>query len=149
MMICAVRGHEAAPLFKPIRGLFGNRRRGFSREYGAEIVPSIRPGRGPGKPTKPYRAQPRKQREGLYCCSACRKRFTVMVGTVMEGSHISITKWMTGMFLLCSSKKPISSHQLHRMLKITYKTAWFLSHRIRYAMGPDKAVESVEGKRLT
>jgi transposase-like protein len=89
------------------------------------------------KPPKPTRTKPRKQRQGLYCCAACRKQFTVTVGTVMEASHIPITKWVMAMFLLCASKKSISSHQLHRMLKVTYQTAWFLSHRIRYAMGPD------------
>ena len=76
----------------------------------------------------------RKQRQGLYSCSDCRKQFTVTVGTVFEASHISIAKWMMAVFLLCSSKKGISSHQLHRMLKLTYKTAWFMSHRIHYAM---------------
>jgi transposase-like protein len=92
------------------------------------------------KPPKPSVAKPmRKQRQGLYCCAACRKQFTVTMGTVMESSHIPITKWVMAMFVLCASKKSISSHQLHRMLKITYKTAWFLSHRIRYAMGPDNA----------
>jgi transposase-like protein len=81
--------------------------------------------------------KPRKVRQGLYCCAACRKQFTVTVGTVMEASHIPITKWVMAMAILCASKKSISAHQLHRMLKITYKTAWFLAHRIRYAMGPN------------
>jgi hypothetical protein len=57
----------------------------------------------------------------------------------MEATHIPLNKWVMAMFILCASKKSISSHQLHRMLKVTYKTAWFLSHRIRYAMGPDNA----------
>jgi transposase-like protein len=83
--------------------------------------------------------KPRKVRQGLYCCAACRKQFTVTVGTVFEASHIPITKWMMAMFILCASKKSISAHQLHRMLKITYKSAWFMAHRIRYAMGPDNA----------
>jgi len=60
----------------------------------------------------------------------------VTVGTILEDSHIPISKWLMAFFILCSSKKSISSHQLHRMLGVTYKTAWFLTHRIRYAMGP-------------
>jgi transposase-like protein len=76
-------------------------------------------------------------RKGLYCCAACRKQFTVKVGTIFEDSHIPISKWLMAIFLLCSSKKSISAHQMHRMLGVTYKTAWFLCHRIRYAMGGD------------
>lgn len=76
-------------------------------------------------------------RKGLYCCAACRKQFSVTVGTVFEGSHLPISKWLMAMFILCSSKKSISANQLHRMLDITYKSAWFMAHRIRYAMGDD------------
>ncbi len=75
-------------------------------------------------------------RKGLYKCAACREQFTVTVGTIFEDSHIPISKWLMAIFILCSSKKAISAHQLHRMLGITYKTAWFMAHRIRYAMGP-------------
>jgi len=103
-----------------------------------------------GKTKGIYALQPRPTskspaRKGVYKCGACRNQFTVKVGTVFESSHIPITKWMMAMFILCSSKKSISSHQLHRMLKITYKSAWFMSHRIRYAMGPDNA----NGAKLT
>jgi len=80
-----------------------------------------------------------KTRKGVYCCAACRKQFTVTVGTVFEGSHIPINKWLMAMFIICSSKKAVSAHQLHRMLGITYKTAWFMAHRIRFAMGPGPA----------
>ncbi len=76
-------------------------------------------------------------RKGVYFCGACRKQFTVTVGTIFEGSHIPISKWLMGWFLICSSKKAMSAHQLHRMLGITYKTAWFMAHRIRFAMGND------------
>jgi transposase-like protein len=81
----------------------------------------------------------RPGRKGLYCCGACRKQFTVLVNTIFSDSHIPISKWLMALFILCSSKKSISAHQLHRMLGITYKTAWFMAHRIRYAMasGPD------------
>jgi transposase-like protein len=73
-------------------------------------------------------------RKGLYSCAACRKQFTVTVGTIFEDSHIPISKWLMALFILCSSKKAISAHQMHRMLKVTYKTAWFMCHRIRFAM---------------
>src|SRR6266481_8542475 len=75
----------------------------------------------------------RPGRKGLYKCGACREQFTVTIGTIFEDSHIPISKWLMAIFILCSSKKSISAHQLHRMLKITYKTSWFLCHRIRYA----------------
>ncbi len=73
-------------------------------------------------------------RDGVYKCSSCRKQFSVTVGTIFENSHISLNKWLIAIYLICSSKKGISSNQLHRMLDITYKSAWFMSHRIRYAM---------------
>lgn len=77
-----------------------------------------------------------KTRIGLRKCSekGCRKQFTVRVGTVFESSHIPLHKWFQAVHLMCSSKKGISSHQLHRVLEVTYKTAWFMTHRIREAM---------------
>lgn len=75
-----------------------------------------------------------KIRPGLYKCKACRKTFTVTMGTIFEDSHISIKKWMLAIYLMNASKKGISAHQLHRMLDVTYKAAWFMAHRIRYAM---------------
>lgn len=73
---------------------------------------------------------------GRYRCAnrECRKDFSVTTGTVMERSHIPLHKWVMAMHLMASSKKGISSHQLHRTLGVTYKTAWFLSHRLREAM---------------
>jgi transposase-like protein len=75
-------------------------------------------------------------RAGLYKCSAykCGEQFSVTVGTLFERSKIPLTKWLMAAYLLCSSKKGISAHQLHRTLGVTYKTAWFLAHRIREAM---------------
>jgi transposase-like protein len=73
-------------------------------------------------------------RKGVYKCKACRKQFTVTVGTVMERSRIKIADWLMGFYLMCSSKKGISAHQLHRTLDIGYEAAWFMAHRIRYAM---------------
>ena len=74
--------------------------------------------------------------EGWYHCRQCREKFTVRVGTLYERSHVPLHKWLYATHLLCSSKKGMSSHQLHRMLGVTYKTAWFMSHRIREGMKP-------------
>jgi transposase-like protein len=87
----------------------------------------------------------RPARKGLYKCGACRKQFTVTVGTIFEDSHIPIGKWLMALFLLCSSKKGMSAHQLHRMLDITYKSAWFMAHRIRFAMGQGPLAKLLEG----
>jgi transposase-like protein len=73
-------------------------------------------------------------RIGVYKCRDCRKPFTVKVGTVFEGSNVKLHLWLQAMHLLCSSKKGISSNQLSRILGVTLKTAWFMSHRIREAM---------------
>lgn len=87
----------------------------------------------------------RPARKGLYKCAACRKQFTVTVGTIFEDSHIPISKWLMAIFLLCSSKKGMSAHQLHRMLKLTYKTAWFMAHRIRFAMNEGPLAALLKG----
>jgi transposase-like protein len=73
-------------------------------------------------------------RIGAYKCYQCRKPFTVKIGTVFEASHVPMRHWLQAMFLMSSSKKGISSNQLHRTLGCTLKTAWFISHRIREAM---------------
>lgn len=78
-----------------------------------------------------------KHRPGLVQCNDCRKQFTVTVGTVFERSKVPLHKWLLATHLMCASKKGISAHQLHRMLGVTYKTAWFMSHRIREAMVSD------------
>lgn len=94
-----------------------------------------------------------KTRIGLRKCSDCRKQFTVKVGTVFESAHIPLHKMLQAVYLMTSSKKGISAHQLHRVLEITYKSAWFLAHRIREAMrsgdltpmgGEGKTVEADE-----
>jgi transposase-like protein len=76
----------------------------------------------------------KNQTRRLWKCAACRKQFTVTVGTIFESSHIPLNKWLLAFYLLCSSKKGMSAHQLHRMLGVTYKSAWFMAHRIREAM---------------
>ncbi|WP_086466724.1 IS1595 family transposase [Oceanibaculum nanhaiense] len=83
---------------------------------------------------KAYEIKGKTTRIGLKKCGACRKQFTVKVGTVFESSHVPLHKWFQAVFLMASSKKGISAHQLHRTLEVTYKTAWFMAHRIREAM---------------
>lgn len=92
-------------------------------------------------------------RAGVYQCNGCREQFTVTVGTVFERSKIPLTKWLTALFLLTASKKGVSAHQIHRSLDISYKSAWFLMHRLREAMrtggleplgGEGKVVEADE-----
>jgi len=73
-------------------------------------------------------------RPGLYKCKDCRETFTVTVGTLFERSKIPLNKWLMATYLLASSKKGISSHQLHRTIGVSYKTAWFMAHRLREAM---------------
>src|ERR1700722_1784451 len=105
-----------------------------------------RAGRLTGKTTRP----------GLWKCYACRKPFTVRMGSIFESSHVPMTVWLQAMYLMCSSKKGISTRQLQRMTGCGLKTAWFLTMRIREAMketrqffdeplgGPWRVVESDE-----
>ena len=87
---------------------------------------------------KPYRIT-RKTRtknnvQKLFKCRACRRQFSATVGTIFEDSKIPLSKWFAAIYLMCSSKKGISAHQLHRMLNIAYRSAWFMCHRVRNAM---------------
>jgi transposase-like protein len=84
-----------------------------------------------------YQLDGKAHRPGLWKCKDCREQFTVTVGTVFEDSKVPLSKWLTAVYLLCSSKKGMSSHQLHRTLGVTYKTAWSMTHRIREAMKDD------------
>jgi len=81
-----------------------------------------------------YELNGEAHRDGLWKCKDCREQFTVTVGTVFERSKIALNIWLQAVHFLCSSKKGMSSHQLHRTLGVTYKTAWFMTHRIRKAM---------------
>lgn len=87
----------------------------------------------------------KKVRMGLKKCGDCRKQFTVRIGTLFEESHLPMTKWLQAIFLMSSSKKGVSAHQLHRTLETTYKTAWFLAHRIREAMRSGELAPFGEG----
>jgi transposase-like protein len=84
-------------------------------------------------------------RIGTYKCYECRKPFTVKVGTIFESSHVPMNIWLQAIYLMCASKKGISSNQLHRTLGVTLKTAWFMSHRIREAMRSDNTVDFGSG----
>lgn len=97
-----------------------------------------------------YRLQPKENgkthvRAGVWKCGGCRKQFTVRVGTIFEDSHIPLNKWLMAIHLLCASKKGMSAHQLHRMLGVTYKSAWFMAHRIRYAMSQEPLLSKLSG----
>jgi len=107
------------------------------------------------KGTESRKLEGKSHRAGLYQCknSECRKQFTVTVGTVFERSKVPLNKWLLATHLLTASKKGMSAHQIHRMIGVTYKTAWFMCHRIREAMtddnppplgGKDKVIEADE-----
>lgn len=85
-------------------------------------------------------------RAGLYYCNDCEGQFTATVGTVFERSKVPLSKWVLAFHLVCASKKGMSSHQLHRMLGVTYKTAWFMTHRIREAMTSEGGMLGGGGK---
>src|SRR5580704_3879841 len=89
---------------------------------------------GNAAPTRIHKLRGKSTRQGVYKCRECEKPFSVTVGTVFESSHVPLNKWVYATHLLTASKKGISSHQLMRMLGVSYKTAWFMSHRIREGM---------------
>jgi transposase-like protein len=102
-----------------------------------------------GEIERVYRLNGGSHRPGLIHCNSCHGAFTVTTGTVMESSHLPLTKWALGFYLMSSSKKGVSAHQLHRTLGVTYKTAWFMAHRIREAMRPtDDGQPGGEGKTV-
>jgi transposase-like protein len=86
-------------------------------------------------------------RPGVYKCKNrdCRKQFTVTVGTIFERSHIPLRHWVMAFHLMCSSKKGVSAHQIHRSLGVTYKSAWFMCHRIRHAIQQGPFPEKLKG----
>jgi transposase-like protein len=87
-------------------------------------------------------------RPGLYYCGDCKKQFTVTVGTIFERSKVPLSKWWFAIHLLAAGKKGMSAHQLHRMIGVTYQTAWFMEHRIREAMR-DGALSPIGGEGAT
>jgi transposase-like protein len=86
-------------------------------------------------------------RKGTYQCKACRQQFSVTVGTIIEGSHIPLRKWLMAFHLMCSSKKGISANQLQRDLGLgSYHTAWFMAHRVRFAMSQEPIKGKLKGR---
>lgn len=81
----------------------------------------------------------------VWKCADCRQQFSVLVGTIFEDSKIPLSKWLLAIHLLCQGKNGVSAHELHRTLDITYKSAWFLAHRIRYAMAREPLASKLEG----
>jgi len=115
-----------------------------NKDVAREYLESIRWPKGPfcphcGTTKAPMKLEGKSHRPGLYKCSEneCRKQFTVTVGTVFERSKVPLNKWLMAVHLMCSSKKGISAHKVHRNLGVTYKTAWFMCHRIRESMRDD------------
>ncbi len=111
----------------------------LDKDQARKHLESIRWPNGPycphcGETEDIYEIGGKSHRPGLYRCRECRKQFTVTVGTVLERSHIPLHKWLLATHLLTSSKTGISIHQLHRLLRVTYKSAWFMAHRLREAM---------------
>lgn len=115
-----------------------------------EHLESIRWPDGPvcthcGAVEKVYRLEGKSHRPGLYHCNNCNGAFTVTTGSVMESSHVPLNKWVLAFRLMAASKKGMSAHQLHRSISVTYKTAWFMFHRIREAMRPASEPAMGEG----
>jgi transposase-like protein len=108
---------------------------------------SICPHCGNSDQDKIAKVEGKKQshRPGLYYCNECKGQFTVTVGTVFERSKIPLTKWWLAAHLLNSSKKGVSAHQIHRTIGVTYKTAWFMMHRLREAMADLKPTGPLGG----
>ncbi len=117
----------------------------FSDEHSAwELVERIRWPEGPTCPhckhRKAYRLGAKSTRQGkpsprrVWRCRKCRKDFTCLVGTIFERTHIPLSKWLLGVHMMCAGKNGVSAHELHRQLGITLKSAWFMAHRVRYAM---------------
>lgn len=123
----------------------------LTEDQARQYLESIRWPNGPICPhcgsDKAIKLQGKATRPGVYKCKAreCRRQFSVTVGTIMERSHIKLRHWIIAFHLMCASKKGISAHQLHRELGITYKSAWFMCHRIRYAMTQQPLVGMLNG----
>jgi transposase-like protein/DNA-directed RNA polymerase subunit RPC12/RpoP len=103
-----------------------------------------------GTTEKFYKIMPKAEskrpaRRGVYKCASCRKQFTVTVGTIFEDSHVRLGIWLAVFHLMCASKKGMSAHEIHRLFGITYKAAWFMTHRIRLAMEQEQPLEKMSG----
>jgi len=123
-------------------------------EAAREYLENLRWPDGPACPhcggMKAYKITPKKEgaktRPGLYKCGDCRKQYTVTVGTIFERSKVPLNKWLLAAYLIASSKKGFSAHQLHRSIDVQYKTAWFMMHRLREAMKDEAFAEALGGE---
>jgi transposase-like protein len=130
-----------------------NERRFKNPKAARSYLESIRWPKGPvcphcGAMERMSKLEGKSHRPGLYDCGHCRDQFTVTVGTVFERSKISLDKWLFAATLMASSKKGVSSKQIERMVGVTYKTAWFMTHRLREAMKQDGGIFSTGGATI-
>lgn len=122
--------HDEAAAFKHVEAILWDNGPVCPHCGGVERIYALN-----GVRSKPSKKNPEGiERHGLKKCGQCRKQFTVRIGTIFEETHLPLHLWLQAIHLMCSSKKGVSAHQLHRILECTYKTAWFLVHRIREAM---------------
>lgn len=122
----------------------------LTEDEARDLLESLRWPDGPvcphcGQKERVYKLEGQAHRKGLYKCGVCRKQFTVTVNTIFHRSHVSLNNWVAAVYFMCSSKKGYSAHQLHRTLGCTYKTAWFMFHRIRHAMDTQEFAEALSG----
>ena len=126
----------------------------MSNEEAREYLEKIRWPYGPACPhcgsVEYYTLNPRSSsnkpcRKGLYKCKDCKKQYSVTVGTIFHGSHVKLGIWLAVVHLMCSSKKGVSAHQVHRLFGVTYKTAWHMLHRIRFAVGQEPMAQKLQG----
>ncbi len=94
---------------------------------------------------EPRATSKRAVRKGVWKCYGCLEQFTVTVGTVFEDSHLPLNQWLMAAYLMCSSKKGMSAHQIHRMMGISYKTAWFMCHHLRFAIAQHGMFDKLKG----
>ncbi|HET6890870.1 MAG TPA: IS1595 family transposase, partial [Pyrinomonadaceae bacterium] len=116
-----------------------------SAEKCRELLKRLRWPNGPECPRFKGKATPLETSKDLLYCKDCDYQFTVTSGTIFHDSHLPLIKWFTCVYLLCESRKGMSANQLKRMLGVTYKTAWYLCHRIRAAM-KEVDVPMLDGK---
>lgn len=129
----------------------------FSDEAHAwKLMESIRWPNGPvcphcGNVERSYLLKPRKTRNGnissrrLWKCRDCRRQLSVLIGTIFERTHVPLSKWLLAIHMMCAGKNGVSAHELHRQLGITLKTAWFVAHRVRYAMTRSPLADKLSG----